>query len=126
MTTEFINCGGDGPDSVDRAAYKIVDNGTPFFGKSPCESCQYGSYIQGYRYSERIMFCNNFNVTGTEKAIKLPFIVAECSLFHTKDFVPISELKQTAWILKVTKRKSGGFDGGDEVSTIQFVPPDGQ
>jgi hypothetical protein len=57
-------------DRTADAANKIMDGQTPFFGKSPCQSCAYYSYIKGYRNTEQINLCTGYD---RNKAVPLPW-----------------------------------------------------
>jgi hypothetical protein len=107
----------------ERAATKIIKGGTPS-GESPCLTCEYGDSIKGYKQTEEMILCSNYNVVGSNGARVLSFVVARCSLYERKGFVSVSELKQSAWILKITKHKTAGLRGGETTEEVKFVPPE--
>jgi len=107
------------PDKVTDAANKIMEGGTPFFGRSPCQSCAYYQYIKGYRNTEQINLCSGYD---HEKAVPLPWLVAECTIYQSKAFVDLDTLKRNAWKLVIIEQNVVGIETDGKETLYKFLP----
>ena len=79
-----------------------VRNGTRPDGKQLCLTCRKATIMKGAGESQELIYCGDIS-----EFLKLR--VVECSKYDDKDLPSIHDLRETAWILCTTDKKTIGF-----------------
>ena len=99
--------------------FKVVGGTPKGGGASACASCRNAIIIKGIN-REEVVNCKKLSERTTNSNIR--FQVVECTEYDNKSLPSISDMYDTAWIIKSRNRGPIGFAGTN--AEIVIEPPD--